>query len=100
MANQIKQYFLAPSWDYPPDGPIALGNIIISPSRPVPAVVTAASAVEPKGKISSTKHEVQWQKGRTHAYQFGVWTKLFVAALFRPNSVPSHENERAHTQIV
>ncbi|KAK4040988.1 hypothetical protein C8A01DRAFT_45809 [Parachaetomium inaequale] len=34
MANQTKQYFLAPSWDYPPNGPIALGNIIISPSRP------------------------------------------------------------------
>ncbi|SPQ26063.1 085264aa-fb84-4513-9374-dac57e83f289 [Thermothielavioides terrestris] len=36
MANQTKQYFLAPTWDYPPNGPISLGNIILSPRAPCP----------------------------------------------------------------
>lgn len=80
MANQIKQYFLAPSWDYPPNGSIALGNIIVSPTRPVPALVTRAATptAGSEGLISSTKQGVEWQKGKTNAHQFGIWTKLLV----------------------
>lgn len=85
MANQIKQYFLAPSWDYPPNGSIALGNIIVSPTRPVPAVVAATSAAGSEGlNISSTKHGVEWQKGKTNAHKFGIWTKLLVASSLLP----------------
>lgn len=84
MANQTKQYFLAPSWDYPPNGPIALGNIIVSPSRPVPALVTAASADGSEGLISSTKQGVEWQNGKTNAHRFGIWTKLLVAPSLLP----------------
>lgn len=88
MANQIKQYFLAPSWDYPPKGPIALGNLIVSPSRPVPALVTAYSAAGSEGPISSTKHGVEWQKGRSNAHKFGIWTKLFVVSSLTPYPGP------------
>lgn len=84
MANQIKQYFLAPSWGYPPNGSIALGNIIVSPTRPVPAVVAAASAAGSEGLISSTKHGVEWQKGKTNAHKFGIWTKLLVDSSVSP----------------
>ncbi|KAG6356101.1 hypothetical protein INS49_015486 [Diaporthe citri] len=76
MANQIKQYFLAPSWDYPPKGSIVLGNIIVSPTRPVPPLIAVASAAGSQGLISSTKHGVEWQKGKTSAHKFGIWTKF------------------------
>lgn len=29
MPNEFKQYLLAPNWDYVPNRPIALGNIIV-----------------------------------------------------------------------
>jgi hypothetical protein len=90
MSNQVKQYFLAPSWDYPPGGAIALGNIIASPARAVPAVATAASAAtgQEEGLIASTKHGVEWEKGKTRAHKFGIWTKLLVASLGLPLFIP------------
>ncbi|ENH75406.1 hypothetical protein FOC1_g10002966 [Fusarium oxysporum f. sp. cubense race 1] len=30
MANRDFFYFYAPTWDYPPEGPIKLGNVISS----------------------------------------------------------------------
>ncbi|KAL2145796.1 hypothetical protein VTI28DRAFT_6295 [Corynascus sepedonium] len=74
MANEIKQYFLAPSWDYPPNGPIALGNIIRSPTRPVPPLLAATSVGRPL--ISTTKHNVEWTRDKASTHSFGVWTKF------------------------
>ncbi|KAL2150976.1 hypothetical protein VTH82DRAFT_6074 [Thermothelomyces myriococcoides] len=88
MANQVKQYFLAPSWDYPPNGPIALGNIILSPSRPVPPLFNAATMAAKTTTIhnktqpvfSTTKHQVEWTRDRASTHAFGVWAK-FVESL-------------------
>ncbi|KAL7953082.1 hypothetical protein V8C34DRAFT_297866 [Trichoderma compactum] len=38
MSNQKKIFFLCPTWDYHPDGPIKLGSIILSPSAPTEAL--------------------------------------------------------------
>ena len=32
--NRAKTYFLCPTWDCPPDGPIFLGSIIDDPLEP------------------------------------------------------------------
>lgn len=75
MSNEVKQYFLAPSWDYPPNGPIALGNIILSPTRPVPPLCTAAK-LEVEGLVTSNKRDVEWKRGKTDAHKFGIWVKF------------------------
>ncbi|ROW09899.1 hypothetical protein VPNG_06357 [Cytospora leucostoma] len=44
MANQTKNYYLAPGWLYPPNSShIALGNIISSPKHPVPALASSSA---------------------------------------------------------
>lgn len=77
MTNETKQYFLAPSWDYPPCGPIALGNIIVSPLQPVPPLITTDDHnIVPEGLITSNKHGVEWVRETTRAHKFGIWTKF------------------------
>lgn len=73
MSNNKKQYFLAPSWDYPPDSTIKLGNIILSPSRPVPPLVSASQVA---AQVSSSKHEVEWTREKMKSHKFGIWTKF------------------------
>ncbi|KAL7974578.1 hypothetical protein HDV63DRAFT_363575 [Trichoderma sp. SZMC 28014] len=34
MTNNQNLFFYAPTWDYPPDGPIKLGNVIASVKKP------------------------------------------------------------------
>lgn len=75
MSNEVKHYFLAPSWDYLPNGPISLGNIIVSPTRPVPPVCTAAK-IETQGLITSNKRDIEWKRGKTRAHKFGIWMKF------------------------
>lgn len=45
MAAHRKSYFLAPSFDYPANGPIALGNIISDPYFPAESLLVGASRV-------------------------------------------------------
>ncbi|KAK3299817.1 uncharacterized protein B0H64DRAFT_1527 [Chaetomium fimeti] len=89
MAAQKKQYFLAPSWDYPPSGPIALGNIILSPSRPVPALLSATTLSPPPlsseskpetlagpNRTSTFKHNVEWTRDQSLSRSLGVWSRF------------------------
>lgn len=83
MAAQKKQYFLAPSWDYPPTGPLALGNIILSPSRPVPPLLAASTltrtldpATLAPNRVSTTKHNVEWTRDKSVSHSLGVWSRF------------------------
>ncbi|KAB8278136.1 hypothetical protein BDV30DRAFT_234084 [Aspergillus minisclerotigenes] len=38
MASQKKAFFLTPTWEYNPTGPVQLGNIILSPTNPAEAL--------------------------------------------------------------
>ncbi|KAH7025647.1 uncharacterized protein B0I36DRAFT_386073 [Microdochium trichocladiopsis] len=86
----FKSYFLTPSWDYPPDGPLKLGNIIISPVQPVPALVSVPISTgrltetgpssSPRESLNvgfrSTKQNVSWSREKQLSGQFGVWTSF------------------------
>ncbi|EHA52308.1 hypothetical protein MGG_05802 [Pyricularia oryzae 70-15] len=41
MSNRVLQYFYAPTWDYPPAGPIKLGNVLMSIKKPENPLFTA-----------------------------------------------------------
>ena len=74
MANQVKNYFLAPSTDYPPNGLLALGNIILSPKRPVPPLAPAPAA--PLPHVSSSKENFTWMRNHSASAKLGLWTKF------------------------
>ena len=89
MSNLRKTYFLPPTWDYPPPphGPIRLGNLIASPSKPVPALYAApsdlntspATAMGPgdgAGSFETEKKNVTWSRDKLRAGKFGVWTEF------------------------
>lgn len=90
MSNHVKNYFLAPSWDYPPNGLLTIGNIIVSPKRPIPPLFSATSdnkessshgtqdarAAPAHPHIRSFKDDVEWTRERAVAGKFGVWTKF------------------------
>ncbi|SPO02495.1 uncharacterized protein DNG_05168 [Cephalotrichum gorgonifer] len=78
MANQIKTYFLSPTWDYHPSGPIQLGNIITSASRPAEALNGPDS---PRPATVSlfppmTKSHVTWSSDKLREGRYGLWTKF------------------------
>jgi len=74
MANQVKTYFLAPSTDYPPNGLLALGNIILSPKQPVPPLAPAPTA--PLPHVSSSKENFTWTHTHSKSVKLGLWTKF------------------------
>lgn len=76
MANQVKNYFLAPSTDYPPNTVLSLGNIVICPKRAVPALALAPAPKPPLPQISSSKTDFQWTRNHTSSVSLGVWTKF------------------------
>jgi len=48
MASEIPEYFLPRNWDYPPTGPIKLGNVLTSlkePHRPLATVKPDADII-------------------------------------------------------
>ncbi|KAL6720846.1 hypothetical protein ACLMJK_002771 [Lecanora helva] len=75
MAKIGKTYFLAPTRDCPPSGPIALGNIIASPSTPEEAL--NSSPIEPLPPIhESYKGDWRADLSRYKRGKIGIWTKF------------------------
>jgi len=74
MANQVKNYFLAPSLDYSPGGLLALGTIITSPKRAVPPLARAPDLPPPQ--VSSSKYDFTWTKDHASSTNLGVWAKF------------------------
>lgn len=85
MANQVKNYFLAPSWDYSPDVrpgiTIALWNIVSSPTRMVPPLAAATAVPSEENTSKSTKTGFEWVRERDKGKKFGVWTKFLSSIL-------------------
>ncbi|KAJ1327388.1 hypothetical protein MN608_06715 [Microdochium nivale] len=79
MSSQVKSYILAPTWDYPPNGPLKLGSIIVSPSQPVPALLSLPqppTAATTSNSFSTTKHDVSWSHEKQLSGHFGIWTSF------------------------
>ncbi|KAF6838215.1 hypothetical protein CPLU01_02576 [Colletotrichum plurivorum] len=74
MANREHNFFYAPTWDYPPNGPIKLGNVIPSvkkPHRPLSCVSPEDSAL-----LKTEKKTVQYTKEKLRSGRFSILTKF------------------------
>src|SRR5271170_2986686 len=83
MANQMKTYFLSPTWDYPPSGPIKLGAIIASPSRAnAPLNLSSIPAIPATSLIPTTaKHNWEWHRKKSREGKVGIWTRFLQVVL-------------------
>jgi hypothetical protein len=75
MANHVYSYFYAPSWDYPPDGPIKVGNVITSILKPEQPLFTAPYPSDGE-MLLSEKKVVEYTKEKLRAGKFGILTKF------------------------
>ncbi|EEU35606.1 uncharacterized protein NECHADRAFT_52455 [Fusarium vanettenii 77-13-4] len=75
MANRDFFYFYAPTWDYPPGGPIKLGNVITSvknPHRPL----FCSPPPEESDVFKTEKKSVQYTKEKLRRGRFSILTKF------------------------
>ncbi|KAF5659579.1 hypothetical protein FHETE_9363 [Fusarium heterosporum] len=72
MANREHFYFYAPTWDYPLDGPIKLGNIVSSVKKPHLPLNTAP----PSGVFRTEKRSVEYTKEKLRSGRFSILTKF------------------------
>jgi len=75
MANRVPFFFYAPTWDFPPDGPIKLGNVLVSPKTPELPLHTAR--LSPEDEVFSTeKRQVEFSHEKLREGQFSILTKF------------------------
>jgi hypothetical protein len=74
MAAVKKTYFLAPTWDYPVNGPIALGNIVADPRNPSETLLSSSDNIPTT--FTSSKSAVEVLRGRHEKTRVGVWTQF------------------------
>ncbi|UPK95689.1 hypothetical protein LCI18_006624 [Fusarium solani-melongenae] len=75
MANRDFFFFYAPTWDYPPGGPIKLGNVITSvknPHRPL----FCSPPPEESDVFRTEKKTVQYTKEKLRRGKFSILTKF------------------------
>ncbi|KAM0229214.1 hypothetical protein ACHAP5_011721 [Fusarium lateritium] len=75
MANREFFYFYAPTWDYPPEGPIKLGNVLSSVKRPHLPLLTAPPSDE-AGIFKTEKKSVEYTKEKLRSGRFSILTKF------------------------
>ncbi|OCK74585.1 hypothetical protein K432DRAFT_338800 [Lepidopterella palustris CBS 459.81] len=75
MANNVFYFFYAPTWDYPPEGPIKLGNVITSIKKPEWPLYTAPLPTDSE-VFSSGKSHVEFSKEKLRAGKFSILTKF------------------------
>jgi len=74
MANNQICFFYAPTWDYPPDGSIQLGNVIASVKNPhAPLHYVPPDEAD---MFSTSKHDVQYTKEKLRSGKFSILTKF------------------------
>ena len=82
MANPVRYYFFPPTWDYPPGGPIKLGNIITSLKRPERPIYTAPQTlpIEQAGEVYiSSKNNVEISLDKLRSGGISILTKFLGA---------------------
>lgn len=100
MANQVKNYFLSPSWDYspscPPSTTIALWNIVSSPTKIVPPLAAASCLPAADQLGETTKQGFEWANERDKEKKFGVWTKSLSSFLSSGVSIGYQHSSSIH----
>lgn len=82
MAAERPSYMLAPNWDFPPDGPIALGSLIKNPKRPDRALNSSTRVEIDKSRIITTKR-TGWSlaRGDLRLGRVGLWASFLAPIL-------------------
>lgn len=75
MANRVPFFFYAPTWDFPPDGPIKLGNVLASLKTPEMPLHTTPLLIEDEA-LSTEKHEVEISTEKLREGKFSIITKF------------------------
>ncbi|KAF4626073.1 hypothetical protein G7Y89_g12088 [Cudoniella acicularis] len=75
MSNPTFFYFYAPTWDFPPGGPIKLGNVITSIKKPEQPLYTAPLPTDSQ-VFSSEKSHVEYSKEKSRGGKFSILTKF------------------------
>lgn len=78
MANQIPYFFYAPTWDYPPTGPIRLGNVLTSLQKPEQPLYTAALPTDSE-VFSSDKKHVEFSRDKLRQGKLTILTQFLSA---------------------
>ncbi len=74
--SSVKTYLLAPSFSFPPHGPIAIGNIIADPFRPR-RVLTSLDPNQPKPAIETVVDpDYIISRDGGHGVEVGVWAQF------------------------
>ncbi|KAH6950810.1 hypothetical protein DER45DRAFT_619338 [Fusarium avenaceum] len=75
MANRQLFYFYAPTWDYPPEGPIKLGNVITSIKKPHISLANVLPSQD-TGVFKTEKKSVQYTEEKLTTGGFSILTKF------------------------
>ncbi|CAG9947555.1 unnamed protein product [Clonostachys rosea f. rosea IK726] len=75
MANQVAYFFYAPTWDWPPEGPIKLGNVLTSVQRPEQPLSTTPPPTENE-VFSLEKKDVEHSITKLRDGNFSLFTKF------------------------
>ncbi|KAI0180729.1 hypothetical protein GGR52DRAFT_2605 [Hypoxylon sp. FL1284] len=75
MANKTFYFFFAPTWDYPPDGPIKIGNVLTSLKKPERPLYTAVPQAG-DDVFSSEKRQVEFSREKLLSGQFSIMTRF------------------------
>lgn len=76
-----KTYFLVPSFDFPPDGPIRPGTIITKPDKPEQSLTSGHITEIPHHSISSS-HKSNWQQ-TIESGKTGIWERFVNSVTLR-----------------
>ncbi|KAG7289310.1 hypothetical protein NEMBOFW57_005677 [Staphylotrichum longicolle] len=75
MANRVPFFFYAPTWDFPPDGPIKLGNVLTSFKTPELPLYTAPPPTSDEVFLTE-KRQVEFSHEKLREGQFSILTKF------------------------
>jgi hypothetical protein len=75
MANRVPCFFYAPTWDFPPGGPIKLGNVIASVKTPELPLYTAQLLAEDE-LCSTEKRGVEFSYEKLRDGRFSIVTRI------------------------
>lgn len=73
MANSTFFFYFSPTWDWPPEGPIKLGNVLTTIKRPERPLYTAPPPT-PSEVFSSEKTNVEYSKEKLRGGGFSIFT--------------------------
>uniref|UniRef100_A0A8H7KCQ1 Uncharacterized protein n=1 Tax=Bionectria ochroleuca TaxID=29856 RepID=A0A8H7KCQ1_BIOOC len=75
MESQVAYFFYAPTWDFPPEGPIKLGNVLTSVEKPEQPLSTTPSPTEDE-VFSSEKKDVEHSIEKLREGKSSLFTKF------------------------